>query len=356
MKQYFSAITLSLVLVGVAFADQVTLKNGDVVSGSIVKKDGDNLTVKSEFMGEVTIPWKAVTSVKSDNPLYVKLPEGKEVTGTVATTNDQVTVTGTNAATASVPIGQVGTIRNQAEQQKYERLRAPGWLDLWAGYLDFGVALARGNAHTDMLTTSFNAERLTNNDKTDLFLKQIYATGAVNGGSTGTTANAARGGVSYSHNITSRWFWNVMTTEEYDEFQNLDFRFIGGGGLGYHAIKTDRTTLDLLAGADFTHEAFSYTLNGVPINTVRNLGEANFGDDFTHKLTGVTSIAQSFRYYIAPSTGEYRLAFDVGASTTIHKWLSWQVSASDRYLSEPVIGRKSNDILLTTGLRATFSR
>jgi hypothetical protein len=35
-------------------ADQVTLKNGDRVTGQIVKKDGDKLTVKSGLMGEVS--------------------------------------------------------------------------------------------------------------------------------------------------------------------------------------------------------------------------------------------------------------------------------------------------------------
>jgi hypothetical protein len=358
MKLHLQIAIVILSLSGIALADQVTLKNGDTVSGSIIKKDGDNLTVKSEFMGEVTIPWNAVTSVKSDNPLYVKLPAGKEVTGKLSTENNQVTVTTSNAAPTTAPIGQVATIRNAAEQEKYERLLAPRWLDLWAGYFDLGFALARGNSHTDVLTTAFDASRVTKNDKTDLFLKQIYSTGTVNG-INGTTANAARGGISYDHNINARWFWNLMTTEEYDEFQSLDFRFVGGGGLGYHAIKTDRTTLDLLVGGDYSHERFTNDValpNGqvVTTHTIRNMGEVNFGDDFMHKLNGVTSITQSLRFYEAPSTGEYRLAFDLGAATTIHKWLSWQISAGDRYLSNPVFGRKSNDILLTTGLRATF--
>lgn len=355
MRHYISTLLLFSFLFsflsGIALADQVTLKNGDTVSGQIIKKDGDSLTIKSELMGEITMPWSAVTSVKSDNPLFVKLPTGKEVNGKVTTEGKDLSVA-SPAATETAPIGQVSTIRNAAEQQKYERLLAPGWLDLWAGYFDLGFSLARGNSHTDTLTTAFNAVRATRNDKTALFFNQIYSTGSfnINGvTTTGKTADAARGGISYDHDINSRWFWQALNTDEYDTFQSLDFRFVGGGGLGYHAIKNDRTTLDLLAGADYTHEAFT---GGI----VRNLGELNFGDDFSHKVTGVTSVMQSMRYYIAPSSGEYRLAFDAGAATTIHKWLSWQVSVSDRYLSNPVQFHKGNDILLTTGLRATFAR
>ncbi len=331
----------------VSYADQITLKNGDTVTGQIEKKDGDTLTLKSEFMGEVTVPWSAVTAVKSDNPLYVKLPSGQEVNGKVSTQGNDVAVAGP-ATTQTAPIGQVATIRNAAEQQKYERFLHPGWWDLWAGYVDLGFSLTRGNSHTDSLTTAFNAVRATNNDKTTLFLNQIYSTGTV-GTVTGPTADNIRGGISYDHNINPRWFWNILNTDEYDTFQDLNFRFVGGGGLGYHAIKTDRTVLDLLVGGDYSHSSF---VGGI----TRNLGEVNAGDDFSHKLTGVTSITESLRFFEAPATGEYRLLFNAGAATTIHKWLSWQVSVTDSYLSNPVFGRKGNDILLTTGLRATFAR
>ncbi len=119
--------------------------------------------------------------------------------------------------------------------------------------------------------------------------------------------------------------------------------------MGYHAINTDRTTLDLLPGGDYSHSSFT---GGI----TRNLAEINVGDNFSHKITGITSVTQSLLFFEAPSAGEYRLLFNAGAATTIHKWFSWQVSVTDSYLSNPVFGRKGNDILLTTGLRATFAR
>ncbi len=367
MRTYFSFLLLFTSLSGPILADQIMLKNGDVVSGQIIKKDacvaaagepavhGDCLTIKSEFMGEVTVPWTSVTSVKSDNPLYVKLPNGKEVNGKLSTEGKDVEVT-SPAATETAPIGQVATIRNAAEQQKYEKLQSPSWLDLWAGYVDLGFSLARGNSHTDTLTTTFNATRATNNDKTVLFMNQVYSTGTI-GGVTGPTADAILGGISYDHNINARWFWQVFNTDGYDTFQNLNYRFIGGGDLGYHAIKTDRTTLDLLVGGDYSRSSFFSPPGSSPSgNTIRNLAEINAGDNFSHKILATTSFTQSLLFYYAPSDGEYRLLFNAGAATTIHKWISWQVSVTDNYLSKPVFGRKGNDILLTTGLRATFAR
>jgi len=48
-----------------AWADQITLKNGDRVTGAIVKKDGGNLTIKTDLMGVVTVAWDQVTDIKT---------------------------------------------------------------------------------------------------------------------------------------------------------------------------------------------------------------------------------------------------------------------------------------------------
>jgi hypothetical protein len=54
--------------------------------------------------------------------------------------------------------------------------------------------------------------------------------------------------------------------------------------------------------------------------------------------------------------GDYRINFDLSAATTLKKWLSWQLTASDRLLSDPLPGRKTNDFIFTTGLRVTFAK
>jgi hypothetical protein len=36
--------------------------------------------------------------------------------------------------------------------------------------------------------------------------------------------------------------------------------------------------------------------------------------------------------------------------------LSWQITLSDRFHSDPLPGLKKNDLLLTTGVRVTFGK
>src|SRR5438105_12795063 len=71
---------LSIILAcGWAWADQVTLKNGDRLTGSLVRFDGKNVMLKSELAGEVTMPWDAITSLSTAHILYVGLKDGQVI-------------------------------------------------------------------------------------------------------------------------------------------------------------------------------------------------------------------------------------------------------------------------------------
>jgi putative salt-induced outer membrane protein YdiY len=331
-----------------AWADQVALKNGDRVTGSIIKKDGKNITIKTDHFGVVTTAWDQVESVHADKPLNVVLPDGRTVQGTIATTNGKVEVA-TKDKKLSLSPADVTTIRDDAEQRVYDRLQQPGWGQLWAGTGSVGFAGTSGNAKTLTFTTGINAARITNTDKTSLYFNTIKASALVNG-KNADTAEAVRGGVGYDHNLTSRLFLNVFNDYEYDKFQNLDLRFVLGGGLGFHAIKTERSRLDLLGGLDFNRSSYSTPLT-------RKSAELYWGDEYALKLGGATSLVQSFRMFNdLTNTGTYRMNCDIGAFTKVSKWLIWNVSLSDRYLNHPAPGRKTNDFLYTTGLGITFAR
>ncbi len=331
-----------------AWADQLVMKNGDRVTGSIVKQDGKTITIKTDNFGLITAPWDQVASVTSDQALNVGLKDGKTVVGTVTTAEGKVEIA-TKDAKVDVEPAEVSTIRNAAEQTAYERLLRPGILQLWAGGATLGWAGTAGNARTLTFTTAVDAARVTNTDKTSIYFKLIKASALIDG-QNATTAQAVRGGISYDHNVSPRLFVNVFNDYEYDRFQDLDLRFVIGGGFGFHGIKAEKSTLDILGGADYNHSSFSTGL-------VRNSAEAFWGDEYTLKLTGASSLVQSFRMFNNLSdTGNYRVNFDIGLATKLMKWLSWNVALSDRHLSNPVPGRKTNDFLYTTGLGITFAR
>jgi hypothetical protein len=331
--KFLPAFLLTLVILQ---ADQVLLKNGDRITGSIVKKDGNTLVIKGTYTGLVTLPWDQVESIKSDEALNVVL-------------KDKTVQTQVN----TVPPAEVVAIRNADEQAAYERLLHPGLGQLWAGTASLGFAGTTGNAQTTTFTTSVSAARVTTTDKANLYFNIIKASASVNRVKA-DTAEAVRGGWAYSRNLSSRTLVNVFNDYEYDRFQSLDLRFVLGGGLGLIAYKSDRARLDLLAG--FAYDRAKFTPTTTPSLT-RNAANAYWGDDYSLKLNSVTTLVQTFRMFNNLSdAGEYRVNFDLNANTKLKKWLVWTVGVSDRYLSNPVVGRKANDFLYTTGLGISFAR
>ena len=342
-----SLVSASLFL-SAAWADQVVMKNGDRVTGSIVKQDGKTITIKTDLFGVVTAPWDQVTSVKSEQPVNVVLKDGRTLLGTLSTSDGKVEI-GTRDTKVGVAPGDVTGMRNADEQKSYERLLNPGLLQLWSGGVNVGWAGTNGNAKTLTFTTALNAARVTNTDKTSIYFNLIKASALINGKSA-STAQAVRGGLGYDHNVSPRLFVNGFNDWEYDRFQNLDLRFVIGAGFGFHAVKGERGVLNLLGGADYNHSSFSTPLT-------RNAAEAFWGDEYTLKLSSVSSLVQSFRMFNNLSdTGSYRVNVDLGITTKLRRWFTWNLALSDRYLSNPAPGRKTNDWLYTTGLGLTFGK
>jgi putative salt-induced outer membrane protein YdiY len=339
-----------VVFASLGFADQISMKNGDRLTGSVIKSDGKDLVLKSDLAGQVTIPWDAVTAVNSTEQLHVGLKDGQVVVGTVTTLPDgAVQVATRDTGMVSTTRDKIDFLRSNAEQAEAERYLNPRIVDLWTGTLDLGYALSRGNSKTNTFTLSTTANRTTSRDKISAYFTQIYASSDTSGISQ-TTANAKRGGIAYNLNLTHRWFVFGLVDLENDQFQSLDLRFAPAGGIGYHIVNTERTQFDALIGGSLNREFFTSGRN-------RTSGEILLAEELTHKLNSVTSLHEKLSFFPNMSdTGEYRMNFDTTMVTAIRKWFSWQFTVSDRYLSNPAIGRKKNDFLFTTGLRLSFAK
>jgi putative salt-induced outer membrane protein len=336
------------------WADQVTLANGDRITGSVLHSDTKTLVMKTDNAGELTLKWDSITAISAPGPLYIGLGDGQMIAGSVETVNGKFNVTTKTAGVVSTSKESVQYIRNADEQAKaqaeIDHFRNPRLVDLWVGNLDLGFAASRGNANTETLTLSTNAARSTTRDKISVYYASLFSSSDFSGGTNETTANSKRGGVSYNLNLNKKAFVFGTVDLESDQFQDLDLRFSPAGGGGYHAIDTKPTQLDLRVGAAANREFFSTGLN-------RTSAELLLGDSFAHKFSAATHIEQKLDFFSNLSnSGEYRMNFDISGVTAIHKWLSWQLTISDRYLSNPVVGRKKNDAIFSTGARVSFGK
>ena len=338
-----------------AFADQVTLKNGDRLSGTIVKTDDDKLEMKSEFAGDIKLPWSAVVAIVSAEPLHIALKNGQTIVGMV-TTKDQKFEVAAASGPVEAPKAEVLAVRNNAEQDVYIRTEHPRIIDLWAGLVDAGLSFTRGNSDSTSFALTGKAARTTKRTKISLYSTEIYARSTL-AGVNNATASAIRGGTRVDVNLRGRSFAFGLADFEHDRFQDLDLRSVLGGGLGYHLIKEKDRTFDVFGGVTYNQEYYSQPFSPPNPSTTRKTAEFVLGQTLATKLGSRTTLAEQFNFFPNLSdTGDYRLQLDATAATKIKNWLSWQVTLSDRYVNTPLLGLKNNDVLFTTGLRLTYGK
>jgi putative salt-induced outer membrane protein YdiY len=354
-------ITL-LGLSSAVFADQVTLKNGDRLTGTVVKSDGKVLLLHTEAAGDVTIKFADIQGIKSDEELHVSLKDGKTAVGPVTTTDDRIEIATRTVGTVEAPKDDVKLIRNDEEQTRYDQSLHPGLMHGWNGGANVGFSIARGNSQSDNLALAFNAIHPTLNDKITLYASSINTKNDL--AIPSDVASLEEGGLRYDRNLAPRVFAFAGADFMSNALQFLDLRAVYTAGFGFHAIQSDTTILNFLGGVNYTHETYSngpVVVGSVPL-VYASYGVTNkfvaltLGEEVDHKIGKGTVITQNMYFYPdLQDTSQYRFTFNFGTVTKISKWFGWQNQFGDIYVTNPPTSEKKNDMIFTTGLNIAFT-
>ena len=339
-------------------ADQITLNNGDRLTGSIITSDEKSVVIKTAYAGEVKIDRTMISGLKTDEPLNVTVKERGVMKASVETADGTVKVQPPGGEVVTVKPEEVTAIRNDAEQKAHdrevERVTSPRWNDFWAGFVSFSLANSSGNSSTTTFATAASATRAAGKYKIVLNFAQLYATQSTTEPH-GATANKVSGGFRVDRDLTPRVFVYGINAYDFDEFQNLDLRAVVGGGFGYHVWKSDRGYFDVAGGANWNHEVFSESAAS-PAFT-RNSAELTIGEEASYLAYKKMKLFERFAFFPNMSeTGEYRFAFDATASVPVFKNFEANLGFSNRYLSNPPPGILKNDTILSLGVRYTFDQ
>lgn len=331
-----------------AWAGEIVLKNGDRLTGRIIRMDRSSLDFQTELFGKVSVPWNAVAKMESDTLVYVSVGERDVVAGPVSMQDGRIEVKTEENKVANFPKDLVRSMRSEEEQRNLSsQTAAPETQrkqNLWGGSIDAAISATRGNANTMTLNFGIRTARISSGNKLSLYLTSVFSNNS-NDRRAAAIADTMRGGSRYEVNLGPRFFGFGFTDIEHDQFQGLTSRFVGGGGLGLYVFKNTRNVLQVFSGGSANREEFQD-------RSKRRSREFVAGYDFAHQLTSATSLTESLiAYPNLSSRGEYRVTFDSSLVTRLNSWLAWQVTASNRYASNPAVDRKNNDLLLTTGIR-----
>ena len=349
IERIVSTLVVIALFCSAASADRLVLTNGDQISGSITQMEDGELHLQSALLGDIKTSWEAVEAFVSDQPLYVTLADGQLLTGNIAIEGDRLSVETADEGTLRTTRSSIISIRSSERhtQAMSEEDNEEPSAGLWAAAIDTALSSTAGNSETQSVNVGIRAARTSDRTRTSGYFTSLFASNSTSGESV-TTANAMRGGARYEIGITDRLFTFAFNDLEFDRFQDLDLRFVLGGGLGWQLQDSPRSDLQFFAGGSSNQEFFS---TGVR----RKSGESVFGQEWAFRLNDFVSIDEQLSVFPnVTNIGEYRVSFDSSIETAINNWLSWQVTVSDRYLSNPQPGKKPNDLIFATGIRVTI--
>lgn len=354
MKRYCLLLIPAILCALPGKADVAHFKNGDRLTGEWVRVEGGKIVFKTETIGEVEIPTDQVESFESTVPAVLLIKGGKTLRGEMSLTpegNWQVETTAGKREIAADSL-QIIYPEKTFQQKGYERKAKP-WQN-WKGKGALGYSMVRGDQDSRTLSVDFHATRrlpllphLDERSRTNYFLNMIFARTQTTEGLR-ISANTFTTGVRQDFTFTPRDFWFLLGQLDHSDTQSLNLRQTYGGGLGHDLIKGSRFNLQALGGLTFVKENFE-------LQVERKNAEALAGEKLGWQISKWLTLDHTFNFYPnLTDRGEYRMDTTSTLSTQITSRLSFNTSFTDHFLSQPLPGRRKNEVILTSGVGVTF--
>ncbi|MFH1442099.1 MAG: DUF481 domain-containing protein [Candidatus Omnitrophota bacterium] len=274
--------------------EELYLKNGDKISGKIVKQDKESIVLETRVFGEVKIKKEFLDHIA-----------GKE---------------------------QVGVV----EPEKIE----------WKKDIDIGYDKTSGNTKNSHFSTRLFINRKTSRNE---FTSKadVYYSSADNKMDSQKWYGLNRYAFSFSKN--KKWYNFYKFEADHDRFADIDYRLIPAAGLGFWFADNPGWKALLECGIGYEYTAFRQEAKsqGEMILIPRGFAEKNIFENL--------KISQEIIFYPAVDDfEEYRFHSESALVSAINKKLALSLSFIDDFNSRPKGGVKKNDSRFITSLVYSF--
>jgi putative salt-induced outer membrane protein YdiY len=312
-----------------AWADEVTLKNGDRLTGEIVKMSDGTLVLKTPYAGEVKIEWTEVQGITSNAPVKVQTLDDSVLQGIVTSpAGDQIVVTGEQfGPTRAIALTNIKAIN-------------PPPMVTYSGAFNLAGVIAKGNSDSKAINASLLYSLRADRHRFGVEGKYNYGEQS---GKLNVRNSLAQ--LSYDVFVTKRTFLNFFALFEQDTFQDLNLRSTFGAGPGYQFIDTKRTQLSATVGVAYVNEDW---------RTREDTSSAagRWGISFTTALIPDRLIFfhRQEGFYDVKAPNAWRVRADQGFRVPVYKQFAMNLEYDLRYNSNPAPGRKKTDHLYLVGV------
>jgi len=240
------AAGLVLVVASWAAADEVLLKNGERVIGTIESLDGGKLTIKSVSFGEVKVDFDKVKTFSTSKAVPVHFKDGTVLSQQIHTGDE-----------GTVRIEKTGVMDPQSlPLSEITKINPPPVK--WTGDLTAGLAITRGNTETQSFNTEINAVRRSDDDR--ITFGAGYRTAKQTDRDTGeenTTERYLFGKLQYDYFFTKKFYGYANARAEKDALAELALRFVAGAGVGYQWAESETFNFSTEGGVSWFNENYT---------------------------------------------------------------------------------------------------
>ena len=294
MPFYLGAIIV--LLASTVKADEIILKNGDKITGTIIEEDeASRVRVRTEAMGVVEISKNHVESYSTDE---------------------------------------------QIRQAKMEKESA------WTRKISLGYSETGGNTEDSAFTGEARIHRKRSEDETT-FRYNAYVSSSND--KQDARKFSAMGRYARSFGDEKEWFRFITLEGSQDRFSNIDYRIVPSAGVGYWFIDEPdhKFMTELSAGVEHTSYRNNTDSETEAVLIPHGYYEKLLFNDlrFSEDLTLYPSLSE---------LGDFRLRTETAISQPLNEQMNWKLSYISEYDSDPAGNTKKMDYRFISSLEYTF--
>ena len=315
-----------------ARADTVTLKNGSVIHGKVLKIEGGAITVSTDFAGDLTIKQDQVTSFETDEPMFLKTQENTAILSKVERKEAGLVLVSPNGNYQTTVADIKSSWPKDAEDPEVVALRRH-----WNVEINADLTGKSGNSTGFSSAYGVIATLKSTNDALKFYGMGSHA--VANGQ---RSEDAYKGGVEYNAFFSPVMSWFVSTELMQDNVKDISLRVSTLGGIGYNAVRSAHEDLQLRAGLSYRHDSY----NTVPPTPSYGAAGCNLG--LVHRLDiGTWAVMKNAISYVPAfkDVGNYVIDHDTNLTFPFGGSKTWglRLGVTNEYTSKPIDHAKRLD-------------
>ncbi|MBN1930058.1 MAG: DUF481 domain-containing protein [Desulfobacterales bacterium] len=327
-------LSLCLIFFGNVFADEIYLKNGDKLSGTVKNLDAGVLTFQTEYSELIKIQKEKIEKISTDTMVELYMTSGEIIRGKLETMSTGQLIVESSAVRASSAIDWL----------KVERINPPPKdTDKWHGNINLGGSLQTGN--TDRTSAAVGAEAFRKTERDRFTIRFLYNYAEEDNE---LAARSTFGAFKYDYFFTQALYGYLAVDLLSDEFKDLTLRTVVGPGVGYQIWDDNIKQLLFEAGLAYFSEDLDEGEDDQWIT-------ARIAAYFHYQLTDSFGFSDQITIYPnIEDGGEFQLRNEASITSMIGGNWALRFSNIIEHDSDPPDNVKENDIYWLISLQYQF--